>query len=156
MANRQKTKIDRSGRNTYEQFVKMTRKVMIHPAFIALSGNAKVLYQHIKMQAYGERNGNVRLTVEDARYLLGISTNTATKAFHDLQAKGFVVMTSFGTLGVEGKRNSPTYAVTEYPIAPETVPRLTFLEWQPDHDFPVLRHVTNNPNGWNGKTHLKT
>ena len=62
-------------------------------------------------------------------------------------------MTSFGVLGIEGKRNSPTYGITEYPLPPETAPRLSFFEWTADKEFAVQRHQTNNPNGYNGKTH---
>lgn len=156
MAIRRKAKVDKSGRIADAQYVKMTRPTLHHPAFIALTSHAKVLYQHLKIEAYGDRNGNVRLTVEEAARLLGVSVNTACKAFHDLQAKGFIVLTAFGMLGSEGKRNAPCYAVTEYPIAPERVPRLLFYSWTPDQDFPVQRHGTNNPNGWNGKTHLKS
>lgn len=155
MAKKPKTKVDKTGKTANEQFVKMTRAVLLHPAYIALSGNAKVLYQHIKMEAYGARNGKVHLSVEEAARRLGVSANTANKAFHELQAKGFLVLTSFGALGIEGKRSSPTYAVTEYPIHPEVVPRQTFRDWKPHLEFPVQRHGTNNPNGWNGKTHLK-
>lgn len=156
MAKRKKTRVDRKGQNAYEQYVGLPRKVARHAAYIALTSHAKVLYLHIKMEAYGERNGKVRMTVEQATKLLNVSPNTANKAFHDLQAKGFIVLTDFGTLGVEGKRSSPSYAVTEYCIPPEEAPRLSFLDWKPGHDFPVQRHGTNNPNGWNGKTHLKT
>lgn len=155
MATRKKTKVDKTGQNANERYVKMIQKVMRHPAFIALSGNAKALYPHIKMYAFGSNNGKVRFTVAEAARVLGVSMNTANKAFHDLQAKGFLVLTDFGMLGVEGKRCSPTYAVTEFPIPPEVVPRMSFLTWTPGKDFQVQRHQTNNPKGWNGTSHLK-
>ncbi|MDG1279963.1 MAG: hypothetical protein P8O10_01530 [Pseudorhodobacter sp.] len=156
MALRKKTKINKTGRTENEQFVKMSKWLISQPAFVALSTTAKVLYIYIKMIAFGDHNGQVRMTVQEAAAAVGVSANTAAAALHDLQAKGFLVLTTYGMLGVEGKRSSPLYGITEYKIPPETVPRNSFLRWKPDHDFPVLRHKTNNPNGWNGKTHLKT
>lgn len=152
---RVKAKVDKTGKKAYEQYVKITRKMLHNPAFIAMSCTAKVLYLHIKMEAYGDRNGKVRLSIAAAAHVLGVSANTANKAFHELQAKGLAVLTSFGTLGLEGTRSSPTYGVTEYPLPNEVVPRMSYLNWRDDHDFPIMRHGANNPSGWNGTTHLK-
>lgn len=151
-----KPNVDKTGRTANDQFTKLERRMLLHPSFMALSCTAKALYPHLKMHAYGGKNGKICMTVDHAATVLGVSRNTANKALHELQAKGFVVLTSLGKLGVAGKRSSPTYAVTEFPIPPEIVPRLHYQHWKPGNDFPVQRHGTNNPNGWNGKTHLKT
>ena len=47
-------------------------------------------------------NGKINLSVRQAAKRLGVTKNTAVKAFHDLQAKGFIVVTEVGHLGVAG------------------------------------------------------
>ena len=43
----------------------------------------------------------------------GIGTDAAMGAFRGLQAKGLVIVTKLGALGVEGVARSPSYALTE-------------------------------------------
>lgn len=156
MVRRTKAKVNKTGRNSNGSFVPMTSEVLNSPAFKALSSHAKALYPYIKIIAYGDRNGRVRFTVREVMDALGVAKNTANDALHDLQAKGFLVLTQYGVLGTEGSRLPPLYAVTEYRINPALAPLATYREWKEGQDFPVHKHPTNNPNGWNGKTHLKS
>ena len=155
MTRRSKFKANKTGRNERKRFVGITQDMLEHPAYKALSSHAKVLYLYIKLDAYGDHNGRVSVTVRNAAECLNISKNTASLAFHDLQAKGFVELVEFGTLGLEGSRSSPRYGITEIPIAPEVAPRATYNRWKAGQDFAIKKHPTNNPDGWNGKTHLR-
>ena len=85
--------------------------------------------------------------------------NTAAKAFHDLQAKGFIVVTEPARLGFSGEAKSPAYEITELaiPSREARVGRKLYKDWRQGHDYPVHKAQANNPAGANGKTkpHLK-
>ena len=87
---------------------------------------------------------------------MGISVNTASKAFHSLQAKGFIVITKYGALGVEGEARGPSYELTEISLPHENAPRKLFRQWRKGNDFEFKLHNANNPNGLNGKTRRKS
>lgn len=77
--------------------------------------------------------------------------NTAARAFQDLQAKGFLVVTRIGCLGSEGEARGPTFEITENPLPgmDQQSARRLFAKWQKGEDFPVIKHNVNNPKGVN-------
>ena len=78
------------------------RSTMEEPAWKALPSRAQALYPWLKLQWKGPRhnnNGRVMLSVRCAAQRLGCNKDTAAKAFHDLQAKGFIHVTRAARLG---------------------------------------------------------
>jgi hypothetical protein len=103
-------------------------------------------------------NGKISLPVREAASRLGVNIKTAARAFHELQAKGFLILTDFGRMGVEGKGAPPTYEITELAIPgrdANTGSKL-YLRWQDGRDFPVRAHAPANPSGRNGSSQNKT
>ncbi|TIV01715.1 MAG: helix-turn-helix domain-containing protein [Mesorhizobium sp.] len=141
-----------------EHWTKMIRRTMEEPAWRALSTTAQALYPWLKFEWRGpdaNNNGQIRLSVRQAADRLGVSRATAARAFHELQAKGFLVMTEFACLGVDGAAKSPAFALTELKerLAEKRQDgRKLYRDWKPGRDFPVHRAETNNPRGINGKT----
>jgi hypothetical protein len=86
-----------------------------------------------------------------AALALGVSNDTAARAFHELQAKGFLVMTEAAVLGFSGAAKSPAYEITEIAVNPARDGRRHYLDWRPGGDFPVRKSTPNNPSGHNGK-----
>lgn len=126
------------------------------PAYCALSPKAQVLYIWLKLEWKGasyNNNGNIRFSARQVARRIGISINTAAAAFHELQAKGFIVVTQLGALGVEGEARGPSYELTEHPLpsSNKAEGQKLYLQWSPGGDFPVARHTVNNPKGINGK-----
>ncbi len=80
---------------------------------------------------------------------MGVSINTAARASHDLQAKGFLVVTEHARLGVSADAKGPTYELTEIglPHATERGGRRLYREWRASQEFPVVRAMANNPTG---------
>lgn len=139
-----------------EHFAKMIRNTMEAPAWRGLSSTAQALYPWLKLQWKGTQsnnNGKIRLSVRQAAELLGVSISTASRAFHDLQAKGFVHVTEAARLGLGGDAKSPTLELTELamPSADKKLPRKLYLTWSKGNDFPVHKTMAHNPNGRNGK-----
>ncbi|WP_109367377.1 hypothetical protein [Ochrobactrum soli] len=149
-------KHDKKGRSSGgEHFTKMIRHTMEEPAWRALSSTAQALYPWLKLEWRGpdaNNNGKIRLSVRQAAAKLGVTPDTASRAFHDLQAKGFIVLTELPCLGVEGAAKSPAYEITELKM-PGTVGdgSKLYREWREGNDFPVSLTASNNPHGSNGR-----
>lgn len=75
----------------------------------------------------------------------------ACKAFHDLQAKGFIVATEVSHLGVHGKAKGTYYEITELgmPTGQRPDGRHLYHAWNPGNDFPVQPAAVHNPRGIN-------
>lgn len=120
---------------------------MQHPAWRALSPKSQALYPWLKLEWKGPRannNGKISLSVRQAARCLGVSNDTAAKAFHELQAKGFIVMTERASLGVYGEGKCPKYEITELPKPPERDGRFLFREWKKGCDFQVTKANPSN------------
>jgi hypothetical protein len=139
-----------------EHFTKCLRHTMETPAWRALTPNAQALYPWLKLEWRGQaanNNGKIRLSTRQAAIKMGVTVDTAAKAFRDLQAKGFLHVSTPARLGVGGEAKSPSYEITELamPSTGKAEPRKLYLKWSEGHDFPVFRHCANNPTGRNGK-----
>ena len=145
---------DKKGRSkSGEQFAKMFRATMETPAWRALTPYARLLYPWLKLEWHGPKNNNnrhIRLSVKQAAKRLGCSTETARKAFHDLQRKGFVVVTHCAVLGTAGEARGHEYELTELGTALSHTPRHLYREWRPEREFDVTMAAANNPTGKGG------
>ena len=80
-------------RNNSKKREKYTNFILVYmqyPAWRALSPKAQALYPWLKMEWKGHKannNGKTSLGVRQAAKCMGVSNDTATKAFHELQAK---------------------------------------------------------------------
>ena len=152
--NHRANKTGRDATTGGEHWTKLVRPTMETPAWRALSLVAQALYPWLKMEWRGphtNNNGSIRLSVRQAARALGVSNDTAAKGFHDLQAKGFLVMTEAAVLGLEGQAKSSAFEMTELAVNPARDCSRLYLTWQPGHDFAVRRSTANNPAGRNGK-----
>jgi len=150
-------KRDSRGNSSGEHFTKMIRHTMQEPAWRALSSTAQALYPWLKLEWRGpdaNNNGKISLSVRQAAAAMGVTPVTASHAFHDLQRKGFIVVTQSAHLGVDGAAKSATYELTELrmPLA-ETGQdgRKLYRDWRPGHDYEVIAVSSNNPQGNNGR-----
>ncbi|WP_417493036.1 hypothetical protein [Maricaulis sp.] len=112
-------------------------------------------YIHLRFEGRDRQcsnNGKIQLSVRQAAERLGIRPNAAAGAFHELQQKGFIVVTVLGALGVTGEARGPSYELTEYrmPQTTEMTGRRLYKAWKPGADYEVARHPSNNPTGSNG------
>lgn len=142
-------------RGQTEHFTKMIRSTMETPAWRALSPKAQALYPWFKLEWRGPQannNGKISFSVRQAAQALGVADDTANKAMHELQAKGFLVVTQLACMGVAGVGKATCYEITEYtmPYGDRSEGRKLFKEWSDGADFPVQKVAPNNPDGRNG------
>lgn len=139
-----------------EHFARLTRRMMEMPAWQALPPSAQALYPWLKLEWHGpeaNNNGKIRLSCRQAAARLGVDIKTAQRAFHALQAKGFLVVTEPAHLGVSGAARGPSYELTELatPYGASPSGRMLYRQWEKGRDFPVQINRANNPKGHNGK-----
>lgn len=147
---------DKRNEQRFEHFTKLTRNMMETDAWRELSICAQALYPWIKLEWHGpnnNNNGKIRLSVRQAASRLGVSINTAARAFHDLQAKGFIVITEHAHLGVSGSATSPAFELTEIPIShvKRHEGRKLYRHWKKGADYPVHKANVHNPHGRRNK-----
>lgn len=134
----------KGGRDNADHGTFVRRCTMETDAWRALSPKAQILYIWLRLEWKGSRfnnNGRIQFSCRQAARKIGIGINTAMRAFHELQAKGFVLVTELGCLGVEGEARGPKYELTEIGL-PNRPPKALFLKWKEGHDFEVVRHKT--------------
>lgn len=156
-AARSRKKPNKTGRDDvtgHDHFTILVRTTMETPAWQAMSCVAQALYPWLKLEWKGARannNGSIRLSVRQAAKRLGVSNDTAAKAFRELQAKGFLVVREPAVLGMEGHAKSPAFEITEIVTAPLERPKRLFETWKAGADFDIQRANVYNPLGLNGK-----
>jgi DNA-binding transcriptional MocR family regulator len=142
---------DKRNESRGEHFAAMIRNTMSSEAWRALSPVAQALYPWLKLEWRGPKannNGRISLSVRQAAELMGCGINTAARAFHDLQAKGFLVVKRQAHLGMKGLATSPEFELTEIAMPGEgTRPRRLYADWKPGGDFPVQKAAVHNPRG---------
>lgn len=143
---------DKRNEKRADHFAAMIRETMETPAWRALSPVAQALYPWLKLEWRGPKsnnNGRIQLSVRQAAERLGVGINTAARAFHDLQAKGFLVVTQQARLGLAGQATAPEFELTENPLphVPPPVGRKLYRQWREGADFPVQKAAVHNPKG---------
>ncbi len=147
---------DKRNEKRGEHFTKLVRNMMEEPAWRALSSTAQALYPWLKLEWRGpdnNNNGRISLSVRQAAERLGVTRNTVANGFRELQAKGFIAVTTPPKLGDSGVATSPLFELTELslPTAQGHSGRRLYKQWSEGADFPVVKAPIHNPNGTNGK-----
>ena len=75
----------------------------------------------------GTNNGELFLSIRDAARILRVAPNTAGKAFHELENKGFIRAHQRGSFKWK-TRHATTWILTEYDYANQTRTR-EFMSW---------------------------
>lgn len=147
---------DQKNENRVDHYTQLIRSMLETEAWRALPSVAQALYPWLRLEWRGPKNNNngkIRLSVRQAAERMGVSINTAARAFHALQAKGFIVITEMAHLGLSGEAKSPAYELTEIelPLKSERGGRKLYRDWREGRDFPVHKAVANNPKGIRSK-----
>jgi hypothetical protein len=97
-------------------FVPITRGMLDLPAWKACSPGARLLYISLKrfLNEKIGNNGKIYLSYRDACQALGTrSFQSVARWFAELEFYGFIVKTTEGRLGVDGRGTAPHYRLTE-------------------------------------------
>jgi DNA-binding MarR family transcriptional regulator len=141
-------KANNAGRNTgIERYVSLSYWLLDSAAYRALSVAARALYVELKMLYNGGNNGKIFLSVRDAAKRIHASKSQAAKAYHELEAKGFIKARQRGDFNWKAKR-ATTWVLTEYEFAGALATK-DFMHWGPRLGAP--KSENNGPhNGQSG------
>ena len=96
-------------------FVPLLKETISAPAWRAMSHGARSLYVSLKLRYSSnfKNNGAIYLSTRDAATELGSNRDATQRWFRELQHYGFIVQTTPGRLGVDGKGKAPHWRLTE-------------------------------------------
>jgi hypothetical protein len=120
------------------------------PAWRAMSKGAMWLYFLLRRHynPKNDNNGRIFLSQREAARLLNSHRDYIARWFRELQHFGFIVMTSAGRLGLDGKGRAPRWHLPELPYKGES-PTKNYLAWNgvPFTDRPVQRNSARPTKG---------
>jgi hypothetical protein len=114
------------------------------PAWGALSPAARCVYLEIARTYNGSNNGRLALSTRDAARRCNIAKDTATKAFRELQAKGFIVLKTRGGFSRKDP-HAAEWVMTEHrdDVSGELASK-DFMRWRPEETEPTCAEVGAN------------
>jgi hypothetical protein len=95
-----------------------------------MSHGAKWLYFLLRRRCYPnvEDNGRVFLSQREAAQILNSHRNHIARWFRELQHYDFIIMTTPGRLGLNGKGRAPRWLLPELPYK-DAAPTQNYLAW---------------------------
>ncbi len=121
---------DKRGRSKKgDRFVKLEHWMLKMPAWRALSPAARAIYVELAQRYNGSNNGEISMSVREAADCVNIAKDTASKAFHELEAKGFTRRHICGSFNWK-RRHATTWVLTEFALS-ETPATKDFARWSP-------------------------
>lgn len=97
----------------------------------------------IAQRYFGSNNGEISLSVRQAARLVHIAKDTATKAFHELEDKGFIRRNVCGSFNWKLK-HATTCILTEHSYNGEPAAK-DFARWSPEKSETGPKSGTNSP-----------
>ena len=116
------------GRTEYgEGFTSLPHTLTESEAFRTLPGSALKIYIELRRRFRGGNNGNLHVSLEEAKRLLRMGKATALRGFRELESRGLIVKTRAGNWY---RRLAARWRLTDksYPIG--TPPTNEWRQWQ--------------------------
>jgi hypothetical protein len=120
--------------------VRLYRWMLKSAAWKSLSIVARALYVELANRYFGNNNGQIAYSVRQAAEEFKISKDTASRAFDQLQARGFITVGRKGGFNLkEHKGQATEWRLTEHPCGEQTFATKEFTRWTEGNDFPVAK-----------------
>ena len=135
---------DNKGRSLgVPRFVKLEHWFLGTPAWQSLQPAPRVLYVALAQRYNGSNNGEISMSVREAARLLHIAKDTATKAFRELEYKGFIKCRKCGSFNYK-LRHASIWILTEHPL-PGDFATKEFASWRPENSKDGPNPMTRCP-----------
>ena len=115
------------------KFVRLGDGLLTSAAWRALSGSGIKYYVELRRQFNGSNNGDLHLSLDEAKKRLGMARDTALRVQKELVEKGFIRMAKRGGFH---QRLATTWALTDEP-APAATPTHDYRNWRPKKNLSV-------------------
>jgi hypothetical protein len=125
---------DQKGRSRRgERFLKLDHWFLHTAAWRSLSPAPRAVYVELAQRYNGLNNGEISMSVREVAELVHIAKDTATKAFHELEEKGFIRRAVCGSFNWK-LRHATTWILTAHPLG-ETPATKEFARWSPQQEL---------------------
>lgn len=155
---------DKRNEEREEQFTKWIRAHCELPAYKALSPGARDIYHRLRIRCFAEtaqkhpkvvnNNGSVFCSPRDLVKETGFCVKTVMAGLADLQAKGWIIATDLGCLGVDGKGKTAKFQLTMLPMGSGSSVKPATQEpkrWIEGQDYEVLAYKPYKPKPRKGR-----
>lgn len=122
-----RAKANATGRNKSEQYMALPYRMVHSDAWRTLSGPAIKILIELRSRFNGGNNGRLRLSFGEAARLLYLSKGTISRAFKELEDKGFITKMKQGHWY---GRFATEWAVNDKPLDGHP-PTYAWRQWQP-------------------------
>lgn len=130
------------------QHVRLYEWLTDSAAWQHLSTDGRALYVLLKQRYKGMNNGRIILSVRQAAENLNISKTSASKAFHELQALGFIEAVIVGGFNSRKDGKATEWRLTEHTCdVSGELPSRKFRIWTPGKNFAVPQGGRSVPQG---------
>ena len=142
-------KRDAKGNDKKEpQHIRLYEWLTESAAWQHLSTAGRALYVLLKQRYKGMNNGRIILSVRQASDNLNISKTSASKAFRELQALGFVEVVIVGSFDSRKDGRATEWRLTEHSCdVSGQLPTKRFMSWVPGKNFTVPQGGRSVPEG---------
>lgn len=128
-------RVDPTGRSVgSSKFTMLYKWFLDTPAWRSLPPASRAVYLEIAQRFYGSNNGEISLSVREAARLVHIAKDTATKAFHELEEKGFIRRNVCGSFNWKLK-HATTWILTEHAFNDQPATK-DFARWPTEKSEP--------------------
>lgn len=135
---------DKRGRSKRpDRFVKLEHWLLKTPAWRSLPPASRALYVELAQRFNGSNNGEITMSVREAARRLHIAKDTATKAFRELERKGFIRCHQRGSFHWK-LRHASTWILTEHPLG-DALAAKDFAHWTGEKTEPGPDQGTHRP-----------
>lgn len=141
---RRRSRPNATGRNDTSRFVRLDYRLLGSNAYRSLSPNARSLLTEFVMLYNGENNGSLYMSVQDAAHRLGVADHhAASRAFDELQSRGFIVMTQAAHFSVKASETSRarTWRLTWLQGPGRKLADWTFIDREPEPQTPERKRM---------------
>lgn len=123
---------DNKGRSVgVARFVKLEHWMLKTPAWQSLPPAPRALYLELAQRYNGSNNGEISMSVRESARLLHVAKDTATKAFRELEYKGFIKCNQCGSFNWKAGK-ATTWILTEHALPGEFATK-EFASWRPEN-----------------------
>ena len=132
-----------------ERFVKLDHYFLKSQAWRSLKPVQRALYLELAMRFNGTNNGEIALSVRDGARLVRAGKDTISRAFHQLEFKGFIRRNQCGSFDWK-LRHATTWILTEHKLGDQLATK-DFMRWRPSKTEPGPQNKPKRPSS--GTTH---
>lgn len=133
---------NRKGRSREEHFARLPVSLLDSEAYRTMPNAAKVALNYMLVGVSPNINGQIERSERWVAQRANLAASTAREAIKILQARGLIVCTSRGCMGMEGRGVGSTWRFTHIGTRAQPEPSHDYRKWVAETSTPCAAHPT--------------